>query len=100
MYYACIENKGADQLRGYCEADLRLCFPICKKPVSHDAAHMLLWSNKIHVHSLTRQLWDNNDIGFTENRLLSHVWAYVQSQCSCALCSQISAIVFHSLDSL
>ena len=27
------ENKSADQLRGYREADLRLCFRICKKPV-------------------------------------------------------------------
>ena len=27
------ENKGADQLRGYREADLRLCFGICEKPV-------------------------------------------------------------------
>ena len=26
MYYPCSENKGADQLRSYCEADLRLCF--------------------------------------------------------------------------
>ena len=24
MYYQCSENKGTDQLRGYCEADLRL----------------------------------------------------------------------------
>ena len=24
LYYPCSENKGADQLRGYCEADLRL----------------------------------------------------------------------------
>ena len=31
MYYPCNENKGADQLRGYREADLRLCFRICKK---------------------------------------------------------------------
>ena len=30
MYYPCSENKGADQLRGYREADLRLCFRICK----------------------------------------------------------------------
>ena len=30
LYYLCSENKGADQLRGYCEADLRLCFRICK----------------------------------------------------------------------
>ena len=33
MYYPCSENKGADQLRGYREADLRLCFRIYKKPV-------------------------------------------------------------------
>ena len=35
LYYPCGENKGADQLRGYREADLRLCFRICicKKPV-------------------------------------------------------------------
>ena len=26
----CSENKGADQLRGHREADLRLCFRICK----------------------------------------------------------------------
>ena len=30
LYYLCSENKGADQLRSYCEADLRLCFRICK----------------------------------------------------------------------
>ena len=33
MYYLCSENEGADQLHGYREADLRLCFHICKKPV-------------------------------------------------------------------
>ena len=33
MYYPCSENKGADQLRGYREADLRLCFRIGKNPV-------------------------------------------------------------------
>ena len=32
FYYPCRENKGADQLRGYREADLRLCFRNCKKP--------------------------------------------------------------------
>ena len=31
LYYRGSENKGADQLRGYREADLRLCFRICKK---------------------------------------------------------------------
>ena len=33
LYYPCSENKGADQLRGNREADLRLCFRICKNPV-------------------------------------------------------------------
>ena len=32
LYYLCSENKGADQLRSYCEADLRLCFRIGKNP--------------------------------------------------------------------
>ena len=30
LLYLCSENKGADQLRGHREADLRLCFRICK----------------------------------------------------------------------
>ena len=30
LYYPCSENKGADQLRSYCEADLRLCFHLCR----------------------------------------------------------------------
>ena len=30
FYYLCSQNKGADQLRSYPEADLRLCFCICK----------------------------------------------------------------------
>ena len=33
LYYPCSINKGADQLRGYREADLRLCFGISKKLV-------------------------------------------------------------------
>ena len=40
MYYTCSENKGADQLRSDCEADLRLCFRICK---------LLVFSNVIVV---------------------------------------------------
>ena len=40
LYYLCSENKGADQLRGYREADLRLCFRICKSRFSHDVAHL------------------------------------------------------------
>ena len=33
FYYPCSENKGADQLRSHCAADLRSCFRISKKPV-------------------------------------------------------------------
>ena len=33
LFYPRSENKGPDQLRGYREADLRLCFRICKMPV-------------------------------------------------------------------
>ena len=42
MYYPSSENKGADQLRGYREADLRLCFRLCKLLVfSCTGSHML-----------------------------------------------------------
>ena len=30
VFYPCSENKGADQFRSYREADLRLCFHICR----------------------------------------------------------------------
>ena len=33
LCYLSSENKGADQLRGYRKADLRLCFHIDKNPV-------------------------------------------------------------------
>ena len=39
LYYPCSENKGTDQFGGYREADLRLCFRICKKPFFHNEAH-------------------------------------------------------------
>ena len=42
LYHPCSENKGADQLRGYREADLRLCFRICKKPVISQQGHLTL----------------------------------------------------------
>ena len=30
LYCSCSKNKSADQLRSYCDADLHLCFHICK----------------------------------------------------------------------
>ena len=54
MFYPSSENKGADQLRGYPEADLCLCFRICKSRFSHDAALIirivLLFLHKI-IHA-------------------------------------------------
>ena len=41
LYYLCSKNKGADQLCGYCEADLRLCFAYAKSQFSHDEAHFI-----------------------------------------------------------
>ena len=41
LYYPCSENKDADQLRGYREADLRLCFRLW---FSHETAHFLLYN--------------------------------------------------------
>ena len=44
LYYSCSENKGADQLRGYSKADLRLCFRLCRLLSFHAAAHMIIFS--------------------------------------------------------
>ena len=47
MYYLCSENKGADQLRGYREADLCLCFRICKLLVfPGGGSYSRLWSSQ------------------------------------------------------
>ena len=40
MYSRYSENIGADQLHGYREADLRLCFAYANNRSSHGAAHM------------------------------------------------------------
>ena len=58
LCYRCSENKGADQLRSYREADMRLCcFCICKKPVfSHRGSYMnvecfvVVFSLMVKVH--------------------------------------------------
>ena len=40
LHYLCSENKGADQLCDYREADLHLCFRYAKCWISHDAAQL------------------------------------------------------------
>ena len=51
MYYPCSENKDADQLRGYREADLRLCFRPCKLLVfSRTCSYLVINKNSINIH--------------------------------------------------
>ena len=42
MYYPCSKNKGADQLHGYREADLRFVFAYADSWFSHVVAQMLI----------------------------------------------------------
>ena len=50
MYYPSSENKGADQLGGYREAGLRLCFRIGKDPVfSWCGSHISISPEQKHV---------------------------------------------------
>ena len=67
MYYPCSENKGADQLRGYREADLRLCFRICKKPV-FSGRGSFDDNKEIMANGLAKAiLMRTNNIGFYED---------------------------------
>ena len=49
MYCLSHENKGADELRSYCQADLRLCFRIGKIRFSQDSAHMKVPYNEVEL---------------------------------------------------
>ena len=53
MYYPYSENKGADQLRGYRKADLRLCFRMCKKPVFSRRGSNDLTQQYTKLHDMT-----------------------------------------------
>ena len=49
LYYPFSENKGAVQLRGYREADLRLCFRICRLLVFSRGGPLLIL--KIYIRN-------------------------------------------------
>ena len=52
MYYPSSENKGADQLRSYCKADLRLCFRLGRLlvfPCDGSFTERHLKQNDLHV---------------------------------------------------
>ena len=47
----CSVNRGTDQLQGYREADLRLCFRIYAKCwFSHDTAKIIIFCEKFHLN--------------------------------------------------
>ena len=119
LYYQSSENKGADQLRGYREADLRLCFRICKTRFSHDAAQIAdvstEWSygrfsmtagnacdeymslvTRNHVFVVSDQVRLNIACSASVN-MKSSACAKTKTQISCAVTAQlISAFVFAS----
>ena len=73
MYYPCCENKGADQLRGYREADLRLCSRICKNPVFSRCGSSNTASNKTivsHADSTKQTVLEGAYNGFTYVNLM------------------------------
>ena len=58
LYYQCSENKDTDQLRGYREADLRLCFRLfayAKSRFSLNEAHFSLNFLKYEFKDITKQ---------------------------------------------
>ena len=75
MYFLCSENKGADQLRGYREADLRLCFRICKNLVfsrrgsyihvllSHIVSYFYVITESLNMRNCVSHSWVINPSG-------------------------------------
>ena len=49
LHYPSSENKGADQLRGYREADLRLCFRLCRLLVFPRGGSIITTSYAPHI---------------------------------------------------
>ena len=94
MYYPCSENKGADQLRGYREADLRLCFRICKRPVFSGRSSYLTVIMEIRLFTFCYiQIWPFV-IRATSGENLLFAYAKTKVQISCAVTPQlISAFV-------
>ena len=55
MYYPCSESKDADQLRGYREADLRLCFRPCKLLVFSRTGSNVVFITCARLHAFELQ---------------------------------------------
>ena len=75
------ENKGADQLRGYREADLRLCFRICKIRFSHVAAQFVSLTFPIQELTFRNNTWHTccKHYQSCEQQICRLDWADVQA---------------------
>ena len=52
LYYLSSEDKGADQLWGYREADLRLCFRLCRLLVfPWGGSYITIWKLEIKLRN-------------------------------------------------
>ena len=87
MYYPCSKNKGTDQLLGYREADLRLCFRICKKPV-----FSLLGSSHSRGFPLSEESTRESKFDLSSNNLLGKG---VQFDGHCMLGGDCTGVVLH-----
>ena len=79
MYYPCSENKGADQLRGYREADLRLCFRICRLLVFSLGGSNVIGCFKLLLNLIIQMLIEEHTLerdGTQEKKLLAKLSIY------------------------
>ena len=77
MYYQCSENKGPEQLRGYREADLRLCFRMGKNPVFSRRGSNLdgFFFQPIpsrHENGVMKEITATSDYSFYHNSILTN----------------------------
>ena len=71
--YPCSENKDGYQLRSYREADLRLCFRICKKPVfSQRSTYELRHEKPFFAYAKKRGAYQIHANGIADQCLCFH----------------------------
>ena len=74
MYYPSSENKGADQLRGYREADLHLCFRIGNNPVFSRCGSVM------RTTRITQYMYESKTMFLALRHLLKlPIWSDVRS---------------------
>ena len=82
MYYPSSENKGADQLRGYREADLRLCFRLGKNPVfSRCGSYMPYWFSWVVIFETPFGCHDILILGKSPVKLRQHLDTTIAVDC-------------------